>query len=131
MARFKVVLLLAVLTTPAFWTAEAAAQSKEDLISGTPLDPEVVYAAMQTPQVTSALVQCGAGKLSAGSATFHVSVDASGKATLTKIDPVLPPDVSGCLGGVIGALSLPASGSGVDVTFLFTFPAAAPSVGTP
>lgn len=114
------------------WTAEVRAQSKEDLLAGTPLDPQIVINALQQPMVASALSNCGAGKLSAGTATMHVSVDASGMATLVKTEPVLPPDVSGCLGGVIAALSLPKSGGGTEVTFLFTFTgAAASTIGQP
>ncbi len=109
----------------AVWTSEVRAQSKEDLLAGTPLNPQVVINALQQPMVASALSNCGAGKLSAGTATMHVSVDAAGKATLVKTEPVLPPEVSGCLGGVIGALSLPKSGGGTDVAFMFTFTGAA------
>jgi hypothetical protein len=114
------------------WADASHAQSKEDLLSGAPLNPEIVYNAMQAPQTSNALAQCGAGKLSSGTATFFVSVSPSGAATLTKTDPVLPPDVSGCLGGVIASMSLPKSGGGVDVTFLFTFPAVPPpAIGAP
>ncbi len=116
----------------AVWTSEVRAQSKEDLLAGTPLNPQVVINALQQPVVASALSNCGAGKLSAGTATMHVSVDAAGTATLIKTDPVLPPEVSGCLGGVIGALSLPKSGSGTEVAFLFTFTGAATgTIGQP
>jgi len=123
----KKLLILTALSL-AVWASEVRAQSKEDLLAGTPLDPQVVINALQQPMVASALSNCGAGKLSAGTATMHVSVDASGAATLLKTEPVLPPDVSGCLGGVIAALSLPKSGGGTEVAFLFTFTGA--STGT-
>jgi len=114
------------------WTSEVQAQSKEDLLAGTPLDPQIVINALQQPMVASALSNCGAGKLSAGTATMHVDVDAAGMATLVKTEPVLPPNVSGCLGGVIAALNLPKSGGGTEVAFLFTFTgAAASTIGQP
>ena len=127
----KRLLALATILCAAAWAAESEAQSKEDLLSGTPLDPQVVYNALQTPAISTAIVQCGAGKLSAGTATLNVSVAPSGKATLTGTDPPLPAEVSGCIGGVMGSLSLPPSGLGVEVDFLFTFPATAPPTYQP
>jgi hypothetical protein len=104
----------------------ARAQSKEDLLGGTPVDQSAVIAVIQQPAVANSLAGCGAGKLSAGSVTMTLSVTSEGKGTLTAIDPALPPDISGCLGGVIGSLAFPTSGSGGQVAFVFTFPASPP-----
>jgi hypothetical protein len=125
-------LILTVLVLAA-WTGKAQAQSKEDLLSGEPLNPEVVIQALQQPAISSALAQCGAGKLTSGTVTMTVSVNTAGKAVLTKTEPALPPDISGCLGGVIAAMKLPASGGGAEVAFMFTFPATPPPtmVGKP
>lgn len=103
--------------------AFAWAQSKEDLLSGTPLDQQAVIQKIQIPEVANAIASCGAGKLTAGSATITVAVTPAGEASLKSTQPKLPPDVAGCIGGVISAVPMPTSGTGGEVAFMFTFPA--------
>ncbi len=102
------------------------AQTKEDLLGGTPVDSQSVYAQVQQPHVANALAACGAGKLSAGSVSITISITPAGKASLVSTNPALPPDISGCLGGVVGSVAMPSSGSGGQVSFVFNFPATPP-----
>ena len=70
----KKTFLLTILIVETVWTSDAAAQSKEDLLSGTPLNPQIVINALQEPPISVAMAQCGAGKLSSGSVTMHLNL---------------------------------------------------------
>ncbi len=122
--------LSTVIAVHALWPGSALGQSKEDLLSGAPLDPKVVVDTVGTAQVSHALLGCAAGKLSAGTANIDISVSPSGKATLTATTPALPQDVGACLAGVISSMSLPSSGTGASLTIAFEFPATTPKPGT-
>lgn len=120
-ARIAAIQALALL-----YAMPAEAQSKEDLLGGTPLDTEAVYARLGAPDVANSLAACGAGKVSPGSATITVAITPAGEASLESISPKLPPDVGGCIGGVISSVDMPTSGTGGEVSFVFNFPAAPP-----